>query len=124
MVRQLVLTGTRDAELFDTLFRGFCLGRVVTLQVDLKGDQTREDRRVDLVVLRALERVSDPDPNAPKAHGDVIARRLRDGETLTLQQADFVRLEKYLNRAPWDTGKLADVEDGLDRLSSAEKIDA
>mgnify|MGYP001617726332 CR=1 FL=1 len=115
--------GDKAAERFDILFNGFVIGRQITLHNDEKGQQTREERRADLAVLRALEAISDPENAESELIGGTKQRSVRLGETLVLKQAEFDRLEKRINRAPWDTGKLSAVEDALDFLATAEKVD-
>jgi len=124
MLRKIHCQSERDAERFTTAFQAFCFGRVVTLQIDLKGEpQKREDRRLDLGIVRAFEAISTPDPSLPKLHGDVIARVLTDDSTLVLKQTELDRLDKYINRGPCDTGHLVALEDCLDWLAASEKVD-
>jgi hypothetical protein len=122
MLRKLALVANLDAARFTTAYKAFCFGRIVWLQADLKAEpQKREDRRIDLQIIRAFEAVSVPDPAATRLHGDVPARKLVADGVLTLKQPELERLQKYMNRGPCDTGHLALLEETLDWLDSADK---
>ncbi len=86
----------------------------------------REERRQLAEIQRALEAVSEPFGDLPaNAPIDLRPRKLKaDGGTITLLQRTFEKFTGYAEAAAFQAAISAQVEDFLDRLSAAEKVDA
>lgn len=121
MKRMITLSGETASDTFDALWMGFCVGRGFALNVDNKqAGQARDARRADLAIKRSLEGVSDPAPDAPRLpFFNDAQRRVRDGASMVLEQAQIDTLVAYINRVPWATSSLDACEQALDALSAA-----
>lgn len=84
---------------------------------------SKEDRRSESRILRALKEISDPVGEEPK-EGE-IDRRLRtlkkEGGSLRLDQPDFSRLQRFVEQTQWQSGITDVVADLEDALETAEK---
>jgi hypothetical protein len=123
----MTFDGPETADLFNTLWLAFCVGRGFVLNVDQKqAGQSRDERRADLSLKRALVSVSDPAPKgtAPLPFWGDEARTVQVGATMVLDQAQIDKLTAHINRVPWPTDKLEAAENALDRLSAAPEVPA
>jgi len=122
LTRQATFDGDRASDRFDICWVGIHLGRTVALN-EAQGKQTRDERRKDVAILKALKACSTPATDAPKV-GEDEQRAVTDGAVLVLEQPQHDRLMALIDRVPWLTGKIEAVEDCLDWLSAADKLDS
>lgn len=86
---------------------------------------TKDDRRSDSRILRALKSIAEPVGDPPK-DGELDGRplQLRDGGgSIELEQPEFKRLQKYVEETQWAaavTDVVADLEDWFE--ADAEKV--
>ena len=141
MKRVLVFEGDRVSDRFDVAWFGLHVGRV-HLIADSDGKQTRSDRQKDLALLRLLRSgsvdapdVQEPDDSSgdgkrkmrakyPKLPTGDAQRLVTEGARVELSQEQLDRLVALIDRVAWDTSRLEFVEDTLDWLAAADKIDA
>lgn len=131
MQRVAKFDGEHASDRCDVCWLAIHMGRVLVLN-DAQGKQSRDDRRKDLAILRALraasteapdEKTEDGKPKYPKLPTGDAQRMVTPGATLTLQQIEVDRLVALIDRVGWETSKIEAVEDTLDWLASAEKIE-
>jgi hypothetical protein len=116
MTRTATFSGDSAQSVFDILWTGINVGRVLMLQ-DTQGKQARDERRKDVVVLKALKACS----TAKDGAGEDAPRAVTPDSVLTLPQPEHERLVSLVGRVPWETRKIEAVEDALDWLSAADK---
>lgn len=121
LTRQALFTGDAASDRFDICWTGIHLGRTVLLN-EAQGKQARDERRKDVAVLKALKACSTPATDAPPV-GEDAQRTVTEGATLTLEQPQHDRLIALVDRVPWLTAKIEAVEDCLDWLSAADKVE-
>jgi hypothetical protein len=119
MVRVVKMTDAGSQEQFDLIWMGFQIGASLLLRDKNGQAQTREERKRDLAVLRALKRVSMESANIAPETGD--RARIITNEPLTLKQDELDRLLVCMERVPWTLAKLEEVEETLDSLNAADK---
>ncbi len=107
----------------DLLWIAMHLGRNMLLN-DASGKQSRDERRKDVAIVRALKAAS---VEAPEDR-DLLqtGERQRDftvGAVLELQQPELDRVIACVDRVPWTTGRIELVEDTLDWLNASEKVE-
>lgn len=125
MMKRHVVFGTGEAaqERFAVCWTAIHLGRVLMIQ-DSQGKQGREERRRDMKLYSALKQASDEMPDALPTEDGAPPRTLKDtGEPLVLEQSQHDRLCALIDRIPWVTRRLEAVEDTLDHLNAAEKVE-
>jgi len=124
--KRIVFDGAGASDIFDALWLGFCVGRGLVLNVDEKqAGQSRDARRADLALKRALETSSMPAlAGADKLpfFGDA-QRVVTPGANIVWDQAQIDKLTAYINRVPWPTDKLDMCEAALDALSQAQEVE-
>ncbi len=87
---------------------------------------SKEEKRTDATILRAIKAISDPVGEAPAAGDlDLRPRALKpEGGVIELDQPAFKRLHTYCEENQW-VSSLADVATDLDDwLDSAEKVES
>ncbi len=86
---------------------------------------SKEEKRTDARILKALKQVSDPTGEEPKEHElDTRLRVLhKDGGVVDLEQPEFKRLQTYCDETQWVsvlTDLSSDLEDWLDTAAKVE----
>lgn len=86
----------------------------------------KADRRMESRILRALKAIGTPIGEAP-ADGDPDLREWHlletEGGTLTLEQPEFAKLQKFIEETKWQS-LVSDVETDLeDWFDAAEKVE-
>lgn len=124
MTRKLTCDGERASDRFDICWMSFHLGRVMLLN-DAQGRQSRDERRKDFNIIVKLKKAStEADKEADKLQTGEQQRKVTDGAVVELTQPELDRLVACVDRIAWNSSKLEQVEDTLDWLTSAEKVDA
>lgn len=123
MIRTLTFQGTPEHRIYFRLLYEAFRSRGSAAQ---DARVSKEDKRSDAKLLRALKSVSDPVGEAPPdGELDARLRALKpEGGILALEQPEFKRLQTYCDTTQWMsavTDVAADLDDWLD---SAEKVDA
>lgn len=103
---------------FVMLYTGFIGGGDAVWRPQ-QGQRPRAERAKEARIQRALDGISE----LVSAESD-SRKLLKDGGVLSLDQEAFVTLEKYLDAAPFQTGVSAQVDDLLNWVSAAEKVEA
>lgn len=116
------------------LWEGFVAGAAVERQKKDREGQSREDRKSEARLKRALMGASTPveipgaapHPEDPSGFGiDRRPRTLANGGcTVKINQGDFARLERYIAQTPWIVDVVehaAELEDWLDACPKEEE---
>lgn len=130
MTRIVVVEGEKASDRFDVCWLAIHLGRVLLMN-DAQGKQSRDERRKDVTVLRVLKAASivasdeiseDGKPKYGRLPTGDAQRMVTPGATLSFTQIELDRLSALIDRVPWDTSKIEAVEDTLDWLAAADKL--
>jgi hypothetical protein len=112
-----------DTKRFELLLTGFLLGGN---QLYPQSSRTRDDRKREAKILRALKAISDP-PIVPSGNGqppDETRRSLSvTGGAVSLEQDQFDIVIKYVEACPFLTHVSDDVDDLLDWLYAAPRVE-
>jgi hypothetical protein len=122
LTRHAAFTGDTASDRFDVCWVAIHLGRTVGLNKS-QGTQSRDERRRDVAILKALKACSGPAPDAPALDGGEAQRAVTPGAILVLEQPQHDRLCALIDLVPWMTAKIEAVEATLDWLAAADKLD-
>lgn len=112
MTRRLVF-GAEDAGRFRLVWDGFVNGAHVERTKTQQEGQSREDRRSETRIKRALQAVSEATGAEPIGiEVDRRPRTLKGSGEVMLDQPDFARLVRYIGQTPW----LVDVVEHITEL--------
>lgn len=127
MLRRVQFDGTNEMDKAHfTLLREAFLGRGSAKQEDRR---SKDDHRSESRIKRAMDSISVPrevvGQEAPKPGApDLRSRDLKEEKvTLTLEQPDFSRLQKYADETQWMPHVIDLAMDLTDRLDAAEKVE-
>ena len=107
-----------DGKRFELLLTGFLLGGN---QANKDASRTRDDRKREAKILRALKQISDP-PSSNGQPPDEMRRALHQaGGAVALEQDQLDMVIKYVEACPFLTHVSDDVDDLLDWLYAAPR---
>jgi hypothetical protein len=122
MKRRVMFDGSEaSVRRFEYLYEGFCVGGTILAnqakgQADFDGAGRRGAK-----LARKLKAISAQDDGKQYPNG-APARALLGGDLL-LEQAELELLERHVKVMPWRADLLDEVEDAVDFLSAAERIE-
>ncbi len=115
---------------FRLLWDGFTSGsQIERLRLQREQKQsTREDRKAEKRIKQAFLAISEPiDGDIPPPKEDDLSdrrpRQLNGGGELKLDQADFARLERYVEQTPWLIDVVEHASELEDWLEAAPKVE-
>ncbi len=123
MMRVITFEGDQASTRFDVCWMALHVGRIMLLN-DVQSRETRDERRRDMMLVRAFRSASDEaPPEIGKLQTGDKQRVVKSGSSFPLQQIDLDRLLTCINRVGWGAGKLDIVEETIDWLQGAPTTD-
>jgi hypothetical protein len=127
MTTRTLTFAPEDTKRFELLLTGFLLGGNQANQSENGAkSRTRDDRKREAKILRALKAISDP-PLVPSSNGqppDETRRSLQiTGGAVSLEQDQLDIVIKYVEACPFLTHVSDDVDDLLDWLYAAPRVE-